>query len=512
MHAAAGASVLTAVRFATAPVLREPDSPTVADGRRAARHGPGFHGAHPGGTDVSFCERDQLLRSRRRTTAPTPPTSTLRDEAPVWKDPRTGHVLDHPLRGHPRRSCSTPSGSRTASATAPTTRARRCSRTIPRRRSAGASRRRSTRDREALRGEGLGAGAEPRRAATSPKHMQMRRLFDHAFRPSAIKEIDPYVEELAYRLIDDVHRRRAAASGSREFAVPLPLYVIGRQMGVPDEDMPQIKAWTDAWIKRMGLMQTPEETHLVGRAGDRGAALLPAALRASCARARRHAAQRAREQRDPRVGPPAQRQRAARRDDGRPVRRRLGDDDERARRGRRAADRAARGLGAAEVRPGRSTSSTFVEEVLRLESPVQGLLREAAEDVELHGVTIPAGSIVNAPLRRGQPRRAAVRVPGGHRPRARAAAHATWRSASARTTASARRWPGASCYYGFKALVERIDDMWFIEGANDFSYHPNYFLRALKELHIGFKPREVSRRTAVERPAGHGRGVRGDFA
>ena len=43
-------------------------------------------------------------------------------------------------------------------------------------------------------------------------------------------------------------------------------------------------------------------------------------------------------------------------------------------------------------------------------------------------------------------------------------------------------------FYGFKALVERIDEMWFIEGANDFAYHPNFFLRALKELHIGFRP------------------------
>ena len=54
--------------------------------------------------------------------------------------------------------------------------------------------------------------------------------------------------------------------------------------------------------------------------------------------------------------------------------------------------------------------------------------------------------------------------------------------------------------------------MWFIEGANDFSYHQNFFLRAVKELHIGFKPRAVSRRTAIERPVGHGRGVRGELA
>ena len=54
--------------------------------------------------------------------------------------------------------------------------------------------------------------------------------------------------------------------------------------------------------------------------------------------------------------------------------------------------------------------------------------------------------------------------------------------------------------YGFKALVDLVEDMWFIEGANDFTYHQNFFLRAVKELHIGFKPRAVSRRTAIERP------------
>ena len=95
-------------------------------------------------------------------------------------------------------------------------------------------------------------------ALDEPKHMQMRRLFDHAFRPSAVKELDPYVEELAYRLIDDFIDD-GRCEWVTAFAIPLPLYVIGRQMGVPDEDMPQIKAWTDAWIQRMGLMQTPEE-------------------------------------------------------------------------------------------------------------------------------------------------------------------------------------------------------------------------------------------------------------
>ena len=41
-----------------------------------------------------------------------------------------------------------------------------------------------------------------------------------------------------------------------------------------------------------------------------------------------------------------------------------------------------------------SLIKTFIEEILRLESPVQGLLRIAAEDTELGGVSFPRGSIV----------------------------------------------------------------------------------------------------------------------
>jgi len=39
---------------------------------------------------------------------------------------------------------------------------------------------------------------------------------------------------------------------------------------------------------------------------------------------------------------------------------------------------------------------------------------------------------------------------------------------------------------GFGALVERIDEMWFTD-ETDLTIAPNYFLRALKSLHIGFR-------------------------
>ena len=42
-------------------------------------------------------------------------------------------------------------------------------------------------------------------------------------------------------------------------------------------------------------------------------------------------------------------------------------------------------------------------------------------------------------------------------------------------------------YWSFKALLDRVDEMWFAPGKNDFTVAPNFALRALKELHIEFK-------------------------
>ena len=318
----------------------------------------------------------------------------------------------------------------------------------------------------------------------------MRALFDHAFRPAKIKQLDPFVERPRAPPHRRVHRRRARATGCGSSPCRCPLIVIGKQMGAPEEDIWRIKAWTDAWVQRLGMMQTEEEADLVDRDGDRGAALLPADLRAPAPRARRHLAVRPRQHAEiPEWG------------------RTLTDNelhaemmadtfvggsetsDQRAVGRRHAADREPARVGAAEGRPRQLPAARFVEEVLRLEGPVQGLFRVTrASTSSSTACTIPAGLGAQHPLRRGQPRRASLRVPGRPRPRPRQRPLAPRVRRSAPTSASARRWPAASCYLGFKALVERIDEMWFVEGANDFRHAPNFCLRALKELHIGFTP------------------------
>ena len=129
----------------------------------------------------------------------------------------------------------------------------------------------------------------------------------------------------------------------------------------------------------------------------------------------------------------------------------------------------------------------FVEEVLRLESPVQSLMRNTHKDVELNGVKIPAGSIIN------------VRYAAANRDenyfdkpeeinleRKKAGSHMAFGSGIHHCLGAplARR----ELYWGFKAALDSFEDMWFAEGKNNFKYHPHYLLRSLKELHIEFTP------------------------
>lgn len=319
-----------------------------------------------------------------------------------------------------------------------------------------------------------------------PEHMQRRRLFDYAFRGERIRELDPFVDGLAQRLIEDFIDD-GRCDWVKQFAIPLPLYVIGEQMGAPEADMPQIKAWTDAWIQRMGLMQTPDE--------------------------RRWSADQEIE---------AQHYFKARYEELRetPNESLLSDlvTKEIPGLGRSLNDNELHSEMMADLFVGGSETTTnalsggilllirnpqswerlkadpdkylepFVEEVLRLESPVQALLRETSEDIELHGVTIPAGSVVA--LRFGAANRddRKFECPADldldrEKPRS----HLAFGLGTHHCLGAplARR----ELYFGFKALVERIDELAFVEGANDFSYQSNYFLRALKELHIQFTPR-----------------------
>ena len=180
----------------------------------------------------------------------------------------------------------------------------------------------------------------------------------------------------------------------RDFAIPLPLIVIGHQVGVPEEDIWKIKAWTDAWVQRLGMMQTEEE------------AIWSTEMEIEAQHYFQPIFERLRQTPDDSL---------------------LSDlvNTEIPEWGRTLTDEELHAEMMADTFVGGSETSTnaisagvmlliqqpdqwdilksdpdrylpvLVEEILRLEGPVQGLFRETAEDIELHGVAIPKGSVIN---------------------------------------------------------------------------------------------------------------------
>ena len=103
-----------------------------------------------------------------------------------------------------------------------------------------------------------------------PDHTRLRRLVSKAFTPRVVERLEPLVVELTDELID------AAASRDvleliGEFAYPLPVTVISRMMGVPPEDHVRFAGWSEVLARSLDdtlSAGTPEDLAERRRAGD----------------------------------------------------------------------------------------------------------------------------------------------------------------------------------------------------------------------------------------------------
>ena len=316
-----------------------------------------------------------------------------------------------------------------------------------------------------------------------PEHKQMRAVFDKAFRHSRIKELDGFIQQTAERLVDDF-----IAAGScdwvQAFAVPLPLIVICHQMGAPKEDIWKIKNWTEAFFHRIGMMQ-PE-------ADDLGS--LDKIIEAQ------HYFQ-----------PMFERLRAEPNDSflsdlvntvieawGRPL-----TDNE-----LHAAMMTDTFVGGSETTTNALGAGvmlllenpdiwtqlksdtekylpTFIEEVVRLESPVQGQYRFVRKATDIAGTRLEKGATVI--IRFGAANRDDQTFDNADKidlDRPRAAAHLGFGMGNHHCLGAtlARR----ELYWGFKTLIDKVE---YLRPAADhagYEFHPHYLFRALKSLKIEF--------------------------
>ncbi|MFD7612804.1 cytochrome P450 [Streptomyces sp. NPDC059828] len=80
-----------------------------------------------------------------------------------------------------------------------------------------------------------------------PDHTRIRRLVSKAFTPGRVEGMRPGIEALADQLCDAMAGRMRADLVS-EYAAPLPITVICDLLGVPHDSRPDFRAWTDALV------------------------------------------------------------------------------------------------------------------------------------------------------------------------------------------------------------------------------------------------------------------------
>ncbi|MFH9419599.1 cytochrome P450 [Streptomyces sp. NPDC017529] len=121
-------------------------------------------------------------------------------------------------------------------------------------------------DRRFSRAEGLNRD-EPRQSEgrqdsgilsmDPPDHTRLRTLVAKAFTVHQVEKLRPWVRELTHGLIDELEAAGPPVDLVDRYALPIPVAVICRMLGVPEEDRPKFREWSDAALSTSSL--TAEE-------------------------------------------------------------------------------------------------------------------------------------------------------------------------------------------------------------------------------------------------------------
>ncbi len=315
-----------------------------------------------------------------------------------------------------------------------------------------------------------------------PEHRKYRELVDPFFTPNGAEKQRGRITQTIHEIIDEWIGRDEIEFVT-DFAMPLPVRVITGMLGFPKEDIPRLRVWSQAWVMpfAMGLsagdqmyvaekgveFQKYIEGFIDGHRANPGDDLIS------------HLATTKFDGQRPLTNPEI-----------------IGILDHLYIGGNETTTFAlTSGLWLLSRNPGlwerlkadREEVRFFVEEVLRLESPTQGLFRRTIQDEVMRGVAIPAGSVLH--LRYAAANRDEEQFPHADQldlGRPNAARHMAFSQGE-------HMCPGAGLSrleqnIAWNALLDRVESFELVPGKNDFSHLPGFVLRALKELHVSVKP------------------------
>ncbi|MFR9787220.1 cytochrome P450 [Streptomyces sp. MB22_4] len=90
-----------------------------------------------------------------------------------------------------------------------------------------------------------------------PDHTRLRSLVAKAFTVRQVEKLRPQVRELTTSLLDAMEAAGPPVDLVDRYALPIPVAVICRLLGVPERDRPQFRVWSDAALSTSSL--TAEE-------------------------------------------------------------------------------------------------------------------------------------------------------------------------------------------------------------------------------------------------------------
>jgi cytochrome P450 len=225
-------------------------------------------------------------------------------------------------------------------------------------------------------------------ATDPPAHMPLRKLVNKAFTPRMVLGLEPLIKEIAAQLLDAVEEG-GDFDLVRDFSIPLPVMVIAEMLGVEADRYRDFKRWSDDLVRATGGPVPAVELER---------------LRGSMDELIRYFEQVIEERRrTPREDLVTALVRAEEESHALTAREVLamclllliaGNETTTNLLGNTVITLLAHPAELAKVRADLSIVPLMIEEILRYQSPVQALFREATSDAEIAGSTIPAGGRV----------------------------------------------------------------------------------------------------------------------
>lgn len=95
----------------------------------------------------------------------------------------------------------------------------------------------------------------------SPEHERFREPIQKAFAPGRIRVLEPFIRQRISEVLDSFSDDGHAEIIS-QFAYPLPLEIVLLMLGIPKEEMEQVKRWCDDWVALL-LSPLPEDRQVL---------------------------------------------------------------------------------------------------------------------------------------------------------------------------------------------------------------------------------------------------------